>query len=68
MLLHLSDPALVLLAAPALARLLHAAPATTGAALAACDAPGLLAAALDWQRRAEQARRGRGLSRQAWQA
>ena len=62
---HLADPALVLLAAPALARLLRAAPATTGAALAACDALGLLAAALDWQRRAEQARVGRGL---CWQA
>lgn len=51
---HLADPPLVLAAAGALTRLLGAAPAATAAALAACDALRLLAAAAEWQQRAEQ--------------
>ena len=51
---ELADVQLVLLAAHALARLLHAAPAATVAALSAAGGLRRLAHAVAWQQRAEQ--------------
>ncbi|KAK9836952.1 hypothetical protein WJX81_002248 [Elliptochloris bilobata] len=62
---QLTDPRLVLLAAPALACLLHAAPAATVSALSAAGALRRLADAVAWQQCAEQACANGGSAAQA---